>query len=111
MSNTLEYNGYTATIKYSAEDKVLYGEIEGIQDLVTFESDSIERIEDEFHASLDEYLELCAEIGKNPNKSYSGTFNVRIPPRLHKMLVNRAKSEGRTLNSVVRKAIESYLER
>ena len=44
--NILEYKGYYTKVEYSAEDKVLYGKIEGIKDLVNFESESPEKIEE-----------------------------------------------------------------
>ena len=44
-----------------------------------------------------------------PEKEYKGTFNVRIQPLLHKKLVVFAIKNGETLNSVVGKAIESYI--
>lgn len=68
MSNTLEYKGYTTKVEYSAEDHVLFGKIEGIRDLVNFESETAAGIEEEFHAAVDDYLALCEETGKEPNE-------------------------------------------
>ena len=66
MRNTLFYKGYQGSVEYSAEDGVLYGEIEGIRDLVTFESASVDEIEQAFRDSVDEYLLFCAQAGKPP---------------------------------------------
>lgn len=71
--NDLKYKDYMATIKYSAEDKVLHGVIDGIEDLVDFCSDSADKIESEFHAAVDAYLELCKNIGKEPNSEHGKT--------------------------------------
>ena len=79
MNNVLKYKGYYAVVQYSAEDEVLYGKIEGIDDLVSFESDSICGIKNEFENAVDDYIEYCKEIGKEPDKVYKGSFNVRIP--------------------------------
>ena len=110
MKNVLEYKGYLTRIEYSVEDKVLYGKIEGIKDLVNFESDSITQIEHEFHCAVDDYLQLCEELGESPDKTYSGTFNVRINPVLHKKLAMQAFKNGETLNGTVEKAIAAYTE-
>lgn len=107
--NVLKYNGYSAAVEYSAEDQVLYGKIDGINDLVTFSSESAAEIEKEFHEAVDGYLALCAEIGKEPNKEYSGTFNVRIKPENHRQMAIRAAHNGGSLNAEVEKAIEYYL--
>lgn len=109
MENTLQYKGYITNIQYSAEDKVLHGKIEGIEDLVTFESESPADIENEFHSAVDDYLEYCSEIGKNPEKSYKGTFNVRIEPSLHKSLYIYALKNGISLNQAVENAIKNYV--
>ena len=80
----MHYKGYTAQPEYSAEDRIFYGTILGISDAVDFQSDSAKDLEDEFHKAVDDYLEFCAEIGKEPQKEYNGLFNVRIPQELHK---------------------------
>ena len=49
MNNTIEYKGYYANIEYNAADHILFGKIEGINDLVNFESDDPNKIEDEFY--------------------------------------------------------------
>lgn len=108
--NVLKYKGYSAVIEYSAEDQVLHGKIEGIRDLVDFCSESATEIEKEFHAAVDSYLAFCAEIGKEPDREYSGTFNVRINPALHKQIAIRAVHEGWSLNTAVENAIECYLK-
>ena len=110
MKNVLEYKGYLTRIEYSVEDRVLYGKIEGIKDLVNFESNSTDEIEIEFHNAVDEYLQMCEELGENPDKAYSGTFNVRISPVLHRKLAMQAYKTGETLNSTVEKAIEAYTD-
>lgn len=69
--NIIEYKGYRTKIEYSHEDKVLFGKIEGIDDLVNFESDSAKEIEKEFRLAVDYYLGLCSEIGKSPDKAYN----------------------------------------
>ena len=58
----LEYKGYHTRIEYDSQSKVLHGKIEGINDLVTFESESVAKIEDEFHKAVDDYLAFCEVI-------------------------------------------------
>lgn len=108
--SVLKYKDYTAKIEYSAEDKVLHGVIDGIDDLVDFYSDSANEIVNEFHAAVDAYLELCENIGKEPNKAYTGTFNIRIRPELHRKMTIMAKHNGNSLNAEVEKAIQLYID-
>ena len=66
MKNKLTYKGYFTLIHFSAQDRVLYGKIEGIADLIAFESDSAVQIEQEFRAAVDDYIESCKRNGKEP---------------------------------------------
>ena len=64
----LEYKGYTTIPALSLLDCVYYGKIAGIGDLITWQSDTIEGITEEFHSCVDNYLEFCKMIGKEPEK-------------------------------------------
>ena len=57
--------------------------------------------------AVDEYLAFCKEVGKEPEKEYKGTFNVRIESSLHRRLAMYASRMGESLNSTVEKAIEA----
>ena len=54
--NILTYTGYYTIIHYSAEDEVLYGKVEGIKNLVSFESTSVKEIKKEFQKAVDDYI-------------------------------------------------------
>ena len=109
MENILEYKGYHTKAEVDLNDKVIYGKIEGIKDLVNFESETLEGFEEEFHLAVDDYLQLCEQVGKNPEKEYKGTFNIRISPELHKKVALLAFKSGESLNQTVEKAIQSYV--
>ena len=110
MNNSLAYRGYHAKIEYDAESMVLYGKIDGIKDLVNFQSNSATGIEEEFHSAVDDYLAFCEEIGQAPDKEYSGNFNVRISSELHQKMSLKAAKEGRALNAIMSDACKQYLE-
>lgn len=55
-------------------------------------------------------MEFCAEIGKEPQKEYSGLFNVRISPELHREVSVFAQAEGVTLNKAVERAIRAMVQ-
>lgn len=108
-NNILKYKGYIAKVEYSVDDQCLHGKIDGISDLVTFESTDASAIEKEFQDAVDDYLALCSEIGKEPNKHYSGTFNIRIDPQIHRSLEFYATEHDLTLNAVVSEACGSFV--
>ena len=109
MKNVLEYKGYHTRIEFNSESLVVRGKIEGIKDFVDFESSDLTNIENEFQAAVDDYLEFCKEVGKEPDKDDKGTFNIRIAPELHKRLAVVALMNGDTLNATVEKAITEYV--
>jgi predicted HicB family RNase H-like nuclease len=107
MKDVLHYKGYMGSVRFSAEDEVFHGKIEGIDDLISFEGKSVVEIKKAFQEAVDDYLEFCKEIGKEPEKSYKGSFNVRIPAELHRKAIESASMMGVSLNQLVQKAIES----
>ena len=66
MANTIEYKGYIGSIEYSPEDKCFFGKLEMIDDLVTFEASTAQELEDNFHNSVNDYLETCKALGREP---------------------------------------------
>ena len=62
----MEYKGYHAEIKYSDEDRLFVGQVVGVSDTLAFHGVSVSELEEMFHQSIDNYLELCREFGKTP---------------------------------------------
>ena len=77
-----------------------------IEDLVTFEAESARDLEVNFHNAVDAYLDTCKSIGREPQKTYKGIFNVRIDPTLHKKAYQQSIKNGISLNAFVKQAIE-----
>jgi len=110
MNSIMEYKGYHARPEYSAEDNLFIGEVIGIKDSITFHGSSVKEIENSFQEAVDDYLELCKEIGKTPEKEYSGQFIMRVPSNIHRDLVVAASSQGVSLNKMVLLACENHLK-
>ena len=106
MKNALSYKGFYGSVEFSDEDNVFFGKIIGINDHITYEGDNVKGLRSDFQESVDEYLETCIQLCKEPEKTYKGTFNVRITPSLHKQLAVYSISNGKTLNSTVEEAIQ-----
>jgi len=105
MSNYLNYKGYKGDIKYSEEDDVFHGKVIGIKSLLSFEGDSVASLKSDFRSAVDEYIEHCSKIGKDTEKPFKGSFNVRIDSDLHQKAVVTAATNGISLNSFVEEAI------
>jgi predicted HicB family RNase H-like nuclease len=67
MVNSLTYNGYTASISYSANDEVFFGKVIAINDLIVFEGTSVVELKQAFQEAIEDYLESCRLINKSPD--------------------------------------------
>ena len=105
--SAMEYKGYFGTVEYSAEDHCLYGRLAYIRDLVNYEANTVEELKSRFHVAVDDYLASCEARGKQPNRPFNGSFNVRTGPELHKAAV--MASDGKSLNAFVCEAIRTSI--
>lgn len=108
--NTLKYKGYIGSVAYSEPDKVFFGKIEGIEGLVNYEGESVSELTDAFREAVDDYLIFCEEHGWKPEKSYTGTFNVRIAPDTHRDIANMAAEAGISINAFVKRALSEAVK-
>lgn len=98
MSNVMTYKGYFARIEYDDEDGILFGQVAGIRDGVGFHADNVEDLRIAFEQAVDDYVETCARIGKDPNRPYSGKVMFRIDPDVHARAARAAELAGKSLN-------------
>ena len=68
MIDRMEYGAFIGSVHYSAIDDLLFGKIEGITDLVTFEGASVKELRKSFKEAVDDYIALCQKNGKNTFK-------------------------------------------
>ena len=97
----LKYKGYTGYVVYDDEASIFHGEVVAIKAVITFQGTSVGEIEQAFKDSIDDYLDWCRERGKDPEKAYSGKFNLRMPPGLHAKIASEASQEGLSINSYI----------
>ena len=107
----LSYKGYHATVTYRPDDHLLFGRVLDLGDTVVFEAETAAEVEGAFQGAVDDYLAFCAEIGKDPDRPFSGRFNVRLTPDLHRAAAIAAEAEAESLNHFVRTAIAHEVER
>lgn len=106
MKDVIKYKNFIGSVRFSAEDETFYGKIEGIVDLITYEGKSIAELKRTFKEAVEDYLDICEMEGKSPQKSFRGSFNVRLTPELHRKAATKAALRGMSLNQLVQKAIE-----
>jgi len=105
----MEYKGYLGIVEYDSDAKIFHGDIINTRDVITFQGSTVHEIETAFRESIDDYLSWCKEEGVEPEKPYSGKFNLRLSPELHKEVAVTAKRMKVSINSFVEKALMDEL--
>jgi len=105
--NIMTYKGYTASMEYDADDRILVGRILGIRAIIGFHGESVSEFEAAFHESVDGYIEECHGRGEEPDKPASGKLMLRVKPSVHCAALAAAKASGESLNQWAEKAIAS----
>lgn len=110
MENYLTHENYFGSVEFNADDNILHGRIIGINDLVTYEAESVEDLKNAFIDAIEDYLQTCVDLGKEPNKFFKGVFNVRTSRAVHRYLAILAEKKQMKLNEVVNKAFDFLIE-
>lgn len=97
----MKHKGYEAIIGIDEESGTLHGRVANTRDVITFEGRTVKELERAFRDSVDDYLAMCTERGEKPEKPFSGTMIVRMPPALHAKLAIEAAKSGESLNAWV----------
>jgi predicted HicB family RNase H-like nuclease len=98
MPNTMTYKGYAARIEYDDGDGIFTGRIAGIRDGVGFHADTVEGLREAFREAVEDYLETCSRLGKEPQRAYSGQVMFRVSPEVHRKAARAAELAGKSLN-------------
>lgn len=95
----MEYRGYRAVVNLDYEASVFHGEVVDTRDVIFFEGTSVEQLDKEFRLSIDDYLAVCAERGREPDRPFSGKVPLRLSPEVHRAASSLARGEGKSLNA------------
>ena len=102
----MKYKGYEGKVTFDDEADIFHGTVVNTRDVITFQGQSVDEIRIAFKDSVDEYLKFCEELGKAPEKPYSGWIALRITSELHGRASAAASAEGVSLNSWLTAAVE-----
>jgi len=109
MKDILTYKGFIGSVHYASEDRVFYGKVEGVNDLISFEGSNVDDLEEGFRYMVDEHIRDCTKKNIPLEKSYKGNLNIRLSPELHKKAAYNAALRGVSLNQYINDAIKKDL--
>jgi predicted HicB family RNase H-like nuclease len=105
----MKYKGYHGQVTYDEEAKLFHGEVVGLRDVITFQGTSVDELEQAFKDSVNEYLDFCKELGRDPEKPFSGKLMLRLPPEIHERAAYEARNSGVSLNAWLKHGIQHLL--
>ena len=105
----MTYKGFIGSVEYDDEAHIFSGEVINTRTVITFQGTTVDEIENAFHDSVDDYLEWCKADGIEPEKPYSGKFNVRLTPLFHSQVAIAARKMNMSLNSFVEKSLHDEI--
>ena len=98
MTNSMIYKGYTTSLVFNTEDKIIVGRVLDIDDIISFHGGSISEFETNFHSAVESYLAASKELESAPERPASGKVMLRIAPRVHAAALKAASRSGISLN-------------
>ncbi|MBE9047261.1 type II toxin-antitoxin system HicB family antitoxin [Pleurocapsales cyanobacterium LEGE 10410] len=102
----MKYKGYEAIVEFDEVDELFFGSVINTKDVISFDGKTVDELKQSFKTVIDEYLEDCRQEGKEPDKPFSGQFNLRISPELHRKISLKAKKQNISLNAFVEQTLE-----
>lgn len=105
----MKYRGYTGSVEYDSDERLFYGRVDAITDIVSFKGDTVEALEADFRSAVDGYVAFCEERGLEPQRPCSGRFVLRVSPELHRAAAKAARGARESLNAWIAGAIEARL--
>ncbi len=105
MNNTMTYRGYTASMTFDTDDKIIVGRVLDVDDIIVFHGESVVEFEAAFHATVDDYVSACETLGSIPEKPASGKLMLRVTPAVHAAALKAAARSGTSLNKWAEQAL------
>jgi predicted HicB family RNase H-like nuclease len=106
----MTYKGYIGHVKFDDKADIFHGEVINTRDAITFQGSTVSGLKKAFHGSVDNYLALCKKHNGEPDRPFSGKFNLRIDPELHKKVYIAARKDNLSLNQWIDGAIRHRIE-
>ncbi len=107
----MSYRGYNGYFEYDEKADIFHGQVIGIRDVITFQGRSIDDLKVALKDSIDDYLEMCEQEEKSPDKPFSGKFSLRLSPEVHSKVAQAAASAHKSINSWITDVVEDNLEK
>ena len=103
----MKYRGYVGNVEFDEDADLFHGEVIGMRDVITFQGRSVDELRRAFRDSVDDYLAMCEEEDRDPDKPFSGKLLLRLTPELHRKASIAATKHKTSLNRWLVETIEA----
>jgi predicted HicB family RNase H-like nuclease len=105
--NTMNHLGYIATLEIDEETGVISGIVANVRATLHFQGNTVAEVRAAFVDTIEDYREWCASEGREPEKPYSGTLSLRLPPELHRKVAAAAAMAGKSVNGFIAETLQA----
>lgn len=105
----IEYKGYTGIFEFDPEIDTFTGHVVDLRDQIHFEGDLKQELRESMERALDHCLQVCRKRWEEPDRPFSGRFNVRFGPDLHRKVVKAPAASRESMNEWLAEAAERRL--
>jgi predicted HicB family RNase H-like nuclease len=103
----MNYKGYEAAVEFDEDAGIFHGEVVNTsRDVITFQGSSVEELTHAFEDSVEDYLELCATRGEEPEQPISSSLLVKVAPEVGRKIMLEAKRQGKTVDAYISEALK-----
>lgn len=106
----IEYKGYTSVVEFDPTLETFVGHVVDLKDQIYFEGDSVDALTESMRRAVDHYLQVCAQRREEPDRPFSGRFNVRVKTSMHRRIAAAAAGAGVSMNEWIVATLEGGLE-
>lgn len=97
----MTHEGYIAEIDLDQDAGLLNGIVLNTRATLHFAGRTVDDLRQAFADTVADYRDWCRERGVEPEKPYSGTLSLRIPPELHRRIAEKAAQSGESINQFI----------
>lgn len=98
---TMTHEGYVAEIDLDQDAGPLNGIVLNTRATLHFAGRTVDDLRQAFADTIADYRDWRRERGVEPEKPYSGTLSLRIPPELHRRIAEKAAQSGESINQFI----------
>ncbi|MFI4955266.1 MAG: type II toxin-antitoxin system HicB family antitoxin, partial [Gammaproteobacteria bacterium] len=110
MKDMMKYKDYYGSVHFDDNELILFGKLEFIRALITYEATDTKQLRKAFEEAVDDYLETCQANNISPETPFKGSLNVRLGSDLHRQIAIAATQQHMTVNRFITETLAKAVQ-